>query len=102
MADGKSTAYFRGRKLQGRTIAVPPAYRGVIVEKHAPAEKPAPQPDEPINVDAEEGDEPELGKLQPLAEFDEVVVWNHEVAVDTSEDPYVRGIEEWMGLSDKV
>lgn len=40
--------------------------------------------------------------MESVAQFDEVVVWGHEVAAEPSEDPYVRGVEEWLDLSDRV
>lgn len=43
-----------------------------------------------------------LGALDTKAEFDEMVIWGHESMADTSSDPYVRGIEEWMKVAEKV
>lgn len=94
-------AYFRGRKLHGKELKVPEGYRGVVVDKTEPPEPRAPRPDEPEVVDLDAEDEMPLGALDTKAEFDEMVIWGHESMADTS-DPYVRGIEEWMKVAEKV
>lgn len=43
-----------------------------------------------------------IGTLQATAEFDEVVVWGHEDMATAGGDPYVRGMEEWIAVADKV
>lgn len=45
---------------------------------------------------------PETGTMQVTAEFDEMVVWGHEAAVDAAGDPYVRSMDEWLEVSGKV
>jgi len=54
--------------------------------------------------DEEEGDEDneELQVVEQVAAFEHVVVWNHEVVQDPLEDPYSKGIEEWIGFADAV
>lgn len=42
------------------------------------------------------------GALQVQAEFDELVVWGHEAAVDGSADPYLRAAAEWIALAEQV
>ncbi|KAG6366907.1 hypothetical protein INS49_001088 [Diaporthe citri] len=100
--DGKRVAYFRGRKLHGKELKVPEGYRGVVVDKTEPPEPRAPRPDEPEVVDLDAEDEMPLGALDTRAEFDEMVIWGHESMADTSSDPYVRGIEEWMKVAEKI
>lgn len=95
-------AYFRGRKLHGNALKVPEGYRGVVVDKTEPPEPRAPRPDEPEVVDLDAEDEMPLGTLDTKAEFDEIVIWGHESMADTSSDPYVRGVEEWMKVAEKV
>lgn len=48
--------------------------------------------------------DPELlqGSLEAQAEFDKLVVWGHETTVDGAADPYVRAVEEWIVLAEKV
>lgn len=62
-------------------------------------EKPAHSSEE-ANDDTEQG--PELGTMRVTAGFDEIVVWGHEAVADAAGDPYVRGIEEWLQVADKV
>lgn len=81
---------------------MPEGYRGVVVDKTEPPEPRAPRPDEPEVVDLDAEDEIPLGALDTKAEFDEMVIWGHESMADTSSDPYVRGIEEWMKVAKKV
>lgn len=95
-ADGTPTAYFRGRKLQGKSVKLPEGYRGVIAAV-SEAEEPTVQT-EVIDLEAETPQ----GSLQVQAEFDEMLVWGHESAVDASADPYLRGTEEWLALAEKV
>ena len=92
-----STAYFRGRKLHGKTVKFPEGYRGVIAAKTE--KQPSPENHSDV-VDLEREDEP--GKLQVQAEFDDMVIWGHEATADVSSDPYVRGMEEWLALSEQV
>lgn len=95
-------AYFRGRKLHGKALKVPEGYRGVVVDKTEPPEPRAPRPDEPEVVDLDAEDEMPLGMLDTKAEFDEIVIWGHESMADTTSDPYVRGVQEWMKVAEKV
>lgn len=97
------TAYFRGRKLYAKSVKIPKGYKGVVVsstEKTLPKE-PAPPQSQDDEVEAEE-EEIEVGIMEELAGFDEVMVWGHEVVVDEKEDPYARGIQEWMKFADAV
>jgi ribonuclease H2 subunit C len=49
----------------------------------------------------QDDDEIEVKVLEEQSEFDEIVVWGHEAIMDEA-DPYVRGMEEWIGLAEKV
>ncbi|KAH7022420.1 ribonuclease H2 non-catalytic subunit-domain-containing protein [Ilyonectria destructans] len=97
--DGTKIAYFRGRKLQGKTIKLPTQCRGVVVERKNDEAPPA----EAV-VDVEDGDDtPErVGSMQVTAEFDEMVVWEHENMNDSTGDPYIRGMEEWLQVADQI
>lgn len=97
-ADGKHVAYFRGRKLYGKTVKLPESYKGVVVEKSDKIESRRPEEDEDME-DAEP--QPELGAMDVKAEFDEIVIWGHESTADSS-DPYVRSIEEWLAVAEQV
>ncbi|KAK4125431.1 ribonuclease H1 small subunit, partial [Parathielavia appendiculata] len=97
--DRSGTAYFRGRKLQGTAVKLPDGYRGVVAVTSAPEEQ-SPRLEEAEVIDLEAG--MPQGSLTMQAEFDEMVVWNHESAVDASADPYLRAAEEWLALAEKV
>jgi ribonuclease H2 subunit C len=98
-SDGSRTAYFRGRRLQGKAVTLPEGCRGVLAATSATQEPPRrPEEAEVIDLDAEIPQ----GTLQVQAEFDEMVVWGHEAAVDGAADPYLRGVDEWLALADKV
>ncbi|KAK3319229.1 ribonuclease H2 non-catalytic subunit-domain-containing protein [Apodospora peruviana] len=101
--DGTKTAYFRGRKLIGKTVKLPEGYRGVVAAAAGTEIKDRRPEDDGNGVDDLEGEgQPELGKLQLQAEFDEMVIWGHEATVDVSADPYVRGMEEWLDLANQI
>jgi len=44
----------------------------------------------------------ELQVVEQVAAFDHVMVWNHEILPDPLEDPYSKGITEWIGFADAV
>jgi ribonuclease H2 subunit C len=97
--DGTKLAYFRGRKLQGKVVKLPEDYRGIVVER-VPEQDPKTAVEEPVeDLDAEQE---QIGSMQVTAEFDEMVVWGHEAVADASADPYVRSMEEWLQVADKV
>lgn len=104
MLDGKTVAYFRGRKLHGKTLKVPSKYRGAVVEKTervlpVPKVEPAQGEDE---EDKEEEPEAEVRVMQEQATFEEIVVWGHEVLPDGMADLYVRGMEDWIEFAESV
>ncbi|TLD24171.1 hypothetical protein PspLS_06772 [Pyricularia sp. CBS 133598] len=97
--DGKKTAFFRGRKLHGKTVKVPEGYKGVVVEK-GPEDGPTEtREDEPETIDVDAEEKAAITKLDSKAEFEEMVIWGHESTADASSDPYVRGVEEWVALA---
>jgi ribonuclease H2 subunit C len=98
-ADGKTVAYFRGRKLHGKQLKVPKGYRGVVVsstERILPKSKPATEDDE----EAEE--EADVKIMEEQSEFDHIMLWGHEALPDEVADPYVRAMEEWIALAEQV
>ncbi|KAK4099305.1 hypothetical protein N658DRAFT_475342 [Parathielavia hyrcaniae] len=97
--DGTGTAHFRGRKLQAATVKLPEGYRGVVAVTSGP-EEPSRRPEEAEVIDLEAG--MPQGSLTTQAEFDDMVVWGHESAVDPSADPYLRAAGEWLALAEKI
>ncbi|KAM0548512.1 hypothetical protein ACHAPJ_009835 [Fusarium lateritium] len=97
--DGSKLAYFRGRKLQGKVVKLPEQCRGVVVER-TPEKDPKIATEEPVeDADAEQE---QTGSMQITAEFDEMIVWGHETVADASADPYVRSMEEWLQVADRI
>ncbi|KAL2070482.1 hypothetical protein VTL71DRAFT_13508 [Oculimacula yallundae] len=101
-ADGKTTSYFRGRKLHGKVLKVPSKYRGVVVEK---TERVLQQPrTAPVaeEEDGEEEEDVEIKIMEEQAGFEEIIVWGHEVMPDGMADPYVRGVEDWIAFAESI
>ncbi|KAF5551002.1 ribonuclease H2 subunit C [Fusarium phyllophilum] len=99
--EGTKLAYFRGRKLQGKVVKMPEQCRGVVVER-AP-DKDLKSANEDVAEDLDADQEPEqIGSMKITAEFDEMVVWGHETVAGASADPYVRSMEEWLQMADRI
>ncbi|KAG2169462.1 hypothetical protein VTO58DRAFT_101472 [Aureobasidium pullulans] len=103
-SDGQTnTAYFRGRKLNGKTVNLPEGYRGAILQKTNTILPPNITPSTSTSLEDEEdassSSTPETKILQEVTTFDKIVVWGHEVQPDGQEDVYVRGVSEWIGLA---
>ncbi|KAK4647285.1 uncharacterized protein QC761_124030 [Podospora bellae-mahoneyi] len=88
---GIKEAYFRGRKLRGKPVALPEGYKGVVAISSLP--------DQNGEADVIDLEKDSHGKLEVQAEFDEVVVWGHESLADAAADGYVRSLEEWVGVA---
>ncbi|OJD40608.1 ribonuclease h1 h2 small subunit [Diplodia corticola] len=100
--DGKQIAHFRGRKLLGRKLPLPDGYRGAVLSN---TNRVLPQADTGReNGASEEGEDQriEVRVMEEVGEFDEVVVWGHEVAPDEIEDAYSKGIGEWISFAESI
>lgn len=98
-----TTAYFRGRKLHGKTVALPEGYRGVAAVTSSAEEQQSRRPEDDVDVDVIDVDvQMPQGTLHVQAEFDDLVVWGHDATADAAADPYVRGVEEWLQLAEQV
>lgn len=109
------TSYFRGRKLAGRTVNFPANYTGLVLQKTSDLlpMKPKIPTAEGLRAMEEGSDdgfgagegreegEAEVKMLEVKAEFEELVVWGHEV-VPEGDDVYVKGVEEWVGFAEAV
>ncbi|KAI5922515.1 ribonuclease H2, subunit C [Camillea tinctor] len=103
--DGKNTAYFRGRKLDGKTFKLPEGYFGVVAEKSDPKPEQRGGNDEmtdDVEIQEHPNDQLEVGDMNGKAAFDEMIVWGHETSADASEDPYIRGMEEWITFAEQI
>lgn len=100
------TAYLRGRKLQGKAVKLPEGYYGSIVEKSEPKKPEKSSNDEEmtevIEIEDDSDDQIETGAMKGKATFDELMVWNHESLANSSEDPYLRGMEEWISFTEQI
>lgn len=103
-----STAYFRGRKLRGRTLKVPDGYQGVVLEKSERSlPQKAPHAEQLRRMEEDEDEEMEaevpvdVKMMDQKARFDEIMVWGHE-AVPEDDDVYVKGVQEWISLAEAV
>ncbi|KAF2428354.1 ribonuclease H1 small subunit [Tothia fuscella] len=103
--DDTRLAYFRGRKLHGRSVKLPEGYKGAVLQT---SDKVVPtsnmnQSHMEIDEDEEEEDEAEEIKLvEQIAEFDEIMVWGHETTAEATEDPYSKGMEEWISFAEAI
>jgi ribonuclease H2 subunit C len=101
--DGTSTAFFRGRKLRGKKLALPGAYQGVVSQKTD--KKLVAKPSMPLpGVEAEDANAPkevDTMIMEQHATFTDVMVWDHETVPD-GDDVYVKGMEEWIGFAEAV
>ncbi|EWC45371.1 hypothetical protein DRE_00770 [Drechslerella stenobrocha 248] len=98
------TAYFRGRKLAGTKITIPDGYQGhVLTTSDLPPT--GTHQREVLQIDDEQGEEDESGEVAENAQwasaswFSDIIVWGHEVVVDKAQDGVVKGIDEWIGMS---
>ncbi|RDA85153.1 hypothetical protein CP532_1576, partial [Ophiocordyceps camponoti-leonardi (nom. inval.)] len=79
-SESKQVAYFRGRRLHGRPVAVPDDYQGVVVRREKEKEKERKSSEEESD---EQSAEMKTETLQVKSRFDEVIVWNLEAATST-------------------
>ncbi|KAK2803394.1 hypothetical protein FQN49_008876 [Arthroderma sp. PD_2] len=95
-----STAYFRGRKLRGRSVPLPDGYQGVVVTRSSKAEAPKRRPVGDGDDEEEEQEEP-ISQLETVGTFSTLTVWEHE-KLPTDEDVYVRSMGEWISLAHAI
>lgn len=109
--DNTKTSYFRGRRLRGKTLKLPPGYTGVAAQA---TERLLPQQlqqwrneagvDESAAgaEDEDLDDKPEPVKiLQSTSTFNEVTIWGHDM-LPAADDPFVKGIEEWIAFAEAI
>ncbi|KFY02644.1 hypothetical protein O988_02020 [Pseudogymnoascus sp. VKM F-3808] len=99
--DGKTVSYFRGRQLHGRTVKIPPQYKGVVLSSTV-----MPQAAEDLSEsqsytnESQDEDKAEECLMEELADFDEFVIWGHVALPDETTDPYLRAIEEYTAFAE--
>ena len=86
---------------------MPEGYQGVIVQDAGKERKPKEDKVRAMMQECEAGeeeqdeDQEELGLLEEMGSFENIVVWGHE-SVAGNEDPFVRGMIEWISFAEVV
>jgi ribonuclease H2 subunit C len=58
--------------------------------------------DEDVEIADEEEEPPEpVNVLEETATFEDIIVWGHDI-LPTNEDPFVKGIEEWISFAEAI
>ncbi|PNS18661.1 hypothetical protein CAC42_5200 [Sphaceloma murrayae] len=103
--DGTSTAYFRGRKLQGKEVTLPGGYSGVVLQKTDRVVVDMPQhPDQDDDDDLSEQESPpeQIKVIEQIGTFENITVWDHENTPESGQNPYLKGVEEWLKMAGAV
>ncbi|KAI5300499.1 3'-5' exonuclease [Ascosphaera pollenicola] len=120
------TVYFRGRRLKGRQVVLPEGYEGLFFlqnsselykfkDLHFHPGVVTTKTDKVLrtenlrdayedNEDEHEHEheqEPEAIIITADSAFSEFVIWGHE-SVPGDDDPYVKGVQEWIAFSQKI
>ncbi|KAH8696096.1 ribonuclease H2 non-catalytic subunit-domain-containing protein [Talaromyces proteolyticus] len=93
--DDSHTAYFRGRKLRGRTVQLPEGYQGVVA---VPSDRVLPATKKDVEGEDTVASEP-VKVLETQSTFDEFIVWGHET-LPAADDAFVKGVEEWVKFAE--
>lgn len=82
---------------------------GAVLQKtqeKLPAEAATNAEDDDDDDDAAIGDESEVQEaptvIAQIGHFDNIVIWGHETMPNSDQDPYAKGIQEWMALANSV
>jgi hypothetical protein len=81
--------HFRGRKLLGQVVHLPEGYHATALRVTQDSLETHPDGDSAKQAD-------------PVVEIDKIVVWKHESLADAAEDPYLKGMGEWMEFADLI
>lgn len=80
-------AFFRGRKLQGATVALPDGHRGYVLEKKSGGK----------DMQSLDG---EVSNFVSRAEFQNITYWNHDT-MPSAEDPLPRCFH-WLTIANAM
>ncbi|KAI5289609.1 hypothetical protein KEM52_000727 [Ascosphaera acerosa] len=102
----EATVHFRGRRLMGRKVVLPEGYEGVVATRVARvADGERDERDEQYDANAQlsqaEQEFEQADALRVEGTFSELMLWNHE-GLAKSDDPYVKGVEEWVAFAERV
>ncbi|KAM0893767.1 hypothetical protein ACQ4PT_024900 [Festuca glaucescens] len=79
-------SFFRGRKLQGATVALPDGYRGYVLEKNGEKDT--------------QGMDGDVSSFVSRAEFQNITYWNHDT-MPSAEDPLPRCFH-WLTIANTM
>ena len=92
----------RGRRLLGKEMELPANYEGVVVKDTGIVESLDRKTQDAVMGDAEENEEEEECRvLKEVGSFDRVMIWDHEKVVE-GDDPFVKGLSEWIRFAEAV
>jgi ribonuclease H2 subunit C len=105
-ANGTKIAHFRGRKMTAKPLRLPDNYTGAILQFTDRVDE-TPAADTEIQEDDDEGDEEQEELVQTkivetVGQFDEIMVWQQGGEAEETQDPYARGITEWIGFAEAM
>jgi ribonuclease H2 subunit C len=94
--------HFRGRKLYGKEVELPEGYTGKVIK----VTQDVLQQNRSTSED-DEGDERDENEITTFiaehkASFDKFIIWNQEGEAMDTDDQYIKGINEWIGLAESV
>ena len=96
--------------MKGKDAKIPDGYTGIILSKASTGNEATGETTKQHERNGgelegegdEEGEELEEGQaLEEVASFDRIVLWGHESLVE-GDDPFVKGLEEWIGFAEAV
>lgn len=80
-------------------MPVPAGHAGAVLKITSDKiEKPKHEDEEEEEADVSE----DTFAVEEVSTFDSVMIWNHETVPESSEDPYIKGVEEWIGMAEAV
>lgn len=82
-------------------LTPPPGILATPTTRTLPTSNPI-APEEEADDDEEEEEEEPTKILEQTSTFDEFVVWSHERVPVSSEDPFMKGVEEWVRFAEVV
>lgn len=87
-------------------MKLPEGYYGAVVEKTDMKSETSSKQEAGDDDDVEEIENPEdqlqVGAMKGRATFDQLMIWGHESTSNSTEDPYMRGMEEWVAFAEEV
>jgi len=93
--EGVLSASFRGRLLKGRTLRLPPGYKGLVLSENSRKHEEEEEEDQPRGEASSGQQEWEIS-----GSFDKFAYWNHDTQPSDNDTP-PRWIE-WLSLAEEI